>query len=257
MYNESIILCLNKAHIQSWKTKKYSYLKIDRPDHGLLYLLGGEITYRFKEGEINLKPGDIVYLPKGSNYDALFSAPKTEVTDFLINFDLLSEKSVFDFDVPALLFSDSRKTIKNDFAELTRAYSDGKSSLLCQALLYKCVYSVFSAYKAQNTNKETKELYEIAAVLSSDFKISIGEITHLFNISRSTLQKKFYGFFGCSPSQYRIERQIEKAKTLLEATDAPIKEIALKSGFYDTAYFYKVFKKHTLVTPLEYRGRSL
>ena len=61
---------------------------------------------------------------------------------------------------------------------------------------------------------------------------------------------------GSSPVEYRTKKRIEKAKLLLETTDIPIKEIVEMLGFYDAAYFYKVFEKSTSLTPKQYRDKS-
>ena len=39
--------------------------------------------------------------------------------------------------------------------------------------------------------------------------------------------------------------------------DVPIGEVAEKCGFLDTKYFNRVFKKHTNMTPSEYRKFKL
>ena len=55
------------------------------------------------------------------------------------------------------------------------------------------------------------------------------------------------------PVEYRSKKRLKKAKLLLETTDMPIKEVSDSLGFYDIAYFYKVFKKTFAITPKEYR----
>lgn len=46
------------------------------------------------------------------------------------------------------------------------------------------------------------------------------------------------------------------AKTQLKITDIPVKEIALSLGFNNLSFFNKYFKKHTGITPQEYRRRE-
>ena len=79
-------LFLKKCIYQVWTTKKYSYENIKRPDYGLLYLLSGKINYTFDDNIIELKAGDIIYLPKGSNYVVDFNIQDGIVEDFLINY---------------------------------------------------------------------------------------------------------------------------------------------------------------------------
>ena len=49
---------------------------------------------------------------------------------------------------------------------------------------------------------------------------------------------------------YRIDRAVE----LLQQTDIPVREIAVRVSYTDANYFTKVFKRHLGVTPTEYRN---
>lgn len=51
---------------------------------------------------------------------------------------------------------------------------------------------------------------------------------------------------------YRIDRAVE----LLQQTDIPVREIAVRVGYTDANYFTKVFKRHLGVTPTEYRNHN-
>lgn len=47
--------------------------------------------------------------------------------------------------------------------------------------------------------------------------------------------------------------RIENAKRLLASTNLPILNVAEQTGFNNQAYFTKVFKKATDISPLQYR----
>lgn len=68
------------------------------------------------------------------------------------------------------------------------------------------------------------------------------------------LSKLFKKNTGSSLMDYVTKVRIERAKELLERTVLPISEIAIETGYSNTAYFTKMFKKYTNgVTPREYR----
>ena len=48
--------------------------------------------------------------------------------------------------------------------------------------------------------------------------------------------------------------RIEHAKRLLRDPNYKILQIAQESGFHDTRYFAKIFKKNVGITPSEYRN---
>ena len=56
---------------------------------------------------------------------------------------------------------------------------------------------------------------------------------------------------GCS--EYITLKRIEKAKHLLETTEKNIYTIAEESGFKDTNYFIRTFKKLEGITPNKYK----
>ena len=50
--------------------------------------------------------------------------------------------------------------------------------------------------------------------------------------------------------------RVNRAKFMLRTYGMTLKEIAAKCGFSDTAYFCRVFKKISKVTPTTYRGQN-
>ena len=50
--------------------------------------------------------------------------------------------------------------------------------------------------------------------------------------------------------------QRNRAVELLQQTDIPVREIAVRVGYTDANYFTKVFKRHLGVTPTEYRNHN-
>ena len=80
------ILALESCHHHRWHFGRYSYLEAPRPDCGLLLVLRGGIRYISREIVLDVKPMELVWLPKGSRYEARFQ-PDTE--DLLLNFRIL------------------------------------------------------------------------------------------------------------------------------------------------------------------------
>ncbi len=71
--------------------------------------------------------------------------------------------------------------------------------------------------------------------------------------SLSTFNRNFKREIGISPMRYLEEVRIVKAKLLLRRVDIPLTDIALSCGFGSGAYFATIFKKHTGLTPTDYR----
>ncbi len=59
-----------------------------------------------------------------------------------------------------------------------------------------------------------------------------------------------------SPMQYIISLRITSAMNLLDNTGYNITQIASAVGYENTQYFHRLFKKHTGMTPSEYKKRN-
>jgi AraC family transcriptional regulator len=70
-----------------------------------------------------------------------------------------------------------------------------------------------------------------------------------FHFSRAFKQS-----MGMNPTNYIAERRIERAKELLNETELPISEIALRSGFSSQSHFTRSFRRVAGSTPKDFRA---
>jgi len=72
-------------------------------------------------------------------------------------------------------------------------------------------------------------------------------------MSTSHFHKQFKNTLGISPIDYINSERIKFAKKLIkESKNLRISEIAYKSGFNNTSYFNRQFKKHEMITPTQF-----
>lgn len=81
--------------------------------------------------------------------------------------------------------------------------------------------------------------------------LTIQELSDEFGLVAPYLSKLFKSYKGMTPTRYIQSLKIEKAKELLHKK-LLVKDIAEMLGYYDSAYFSKVFKKVEGVYPSEY-----
>ena len=103
-------------------------------------------------------------------------------------------------------------------------------------------------------NKVTDILSYIDQNLSE--KISLNDICEKVNLSKYYMCRKFKNSVGMTVMEYIEFSRISKAKELLINTDETISETAIKTGFDSAAYFSKIFKAHTGMTPTNYKKIS-
>ncbi len=67
--------------------------------------------------------------------------------------------------------------------------------------------------------------------------------------------RRFKVSAGRLPGAYIQMLRVSAARELLERGAASIRAVCSKAGYEDIAFFRSVFKRHTGMTPAEYRGR--
>ena len=82
---------------------------------------------------------------------------------------------------------------------------------------------------------------------------TLKDLSKRLDISESLISHKFKSETGKSVIEYKIEKQLSEASSLLKITDMTIIEISFAVGFSNTSYFTKQFKKRYGITPKEYR----
>ena len=82
---------------------------------------------------------------------------------------------------------------------------------------------------------------------------SLSDYAQQLNVSKEHLRKVVKRCTGKSPLEWINEARILESKSLLFNTDLTINEIALRVGVEDPAYFSRLFKKNTDMTPVQYR----
>ncbi|MFV0378769.1 MAG: helix-turn-helix domain-containing protein [Mangrovibacterium sp.] len=84
-------------------------------------------------------------------------------------------------------------------------------------------------------------------------EIEVNRLAEMTCISKDHFTRVFKSVTGVPPSEFIILKRIEKAKLLLLTTDNSLGEICSQTGFNTTAYFCRLFKKYTNLTPVGYR----
>lgn len=104
-----------------------------------------------------------------------------------------------------------------------------------------------------NTTNSTilKVIQYVKANYQTDLKLEM--LGNLFNCNSAYLGKKFREYTGVPFNTYLDIIRIEQAKNMLLTTNLKIYEISKLVGYSNTDYFYLKFKKHTNMTPKEFK----
>lgn len=86
--------------------------------------------------------------------------------------------------------------------------------------------------------------------------LSLNLLAEQCRTTTSYLSRLFKESFGINFVDYLNQYRIEKAKELLLTTDKPVKEISMTTGFNSQQNFIRVFKKHTGMTPGQFKSQE-
>lgn len=133
---------------------------------------------------------------------------------------------------------------------------DALADLTLQELLVRIIQT--QTAKSIDTNKLTDKNNPMVPVLEY-IRANIRESINLRELSDKACMSptSFYRYFkrelGMSPIEFILNEKIKQAKQLLKDPNVQINEVSYASGFEDSNYFIRIFKKYEGVTPKQYQ----
>jgi transcriptional regulator GlxA family with amidase domain len=93
--------------------------------------------------------------------------------------------------------------------------------------------------------------------LATHFSVAtpVDDMVRRSALPERSFKRRFTRATGMAPISYVQRLRVEEGKRRLERTDDPIDEIAWKVGYEDPAFFRRLFKRVTDITPSTYRRR--
>lgn len=83
---------------------------------------------------------------------------------------------------------------------------------------------------------------------------SLNTLAQMVGVHPVTLAREFRRHFRCTIGAYVRQLRIEAACEELSYSETPLSLIATNAGFYDQSHFANTFRRHTGMTPTQYRA---
>ena len=122
--------------------------------------------------------------------------------------------------------------------------------------LYEAIYQfLLSRYRREPQDREIERLKNrlIQSFTDPEFPVAAMMEESFYNVDH--LRRRFKQATGFTPLEYLTELRIEHAKRLIRENHLPhhsMGEIAAMSGYLDSHYFSRVFRRKTGLSPTEY-----
>ena len=238
------------------------------------YVIDGTKYYSVNNQELKVSRNEYLILnnskittdaKKGTKGLSLFLSPKliSEIAHFTIGHD----SSLRFLEV---IHRNSNQKIKNYLDRIVYLYENERSTLNQQMdslfialseLIVQEQVSIDGSFGRLNVVRHNtkRELYKSVTkakeYLNDNFRdnISLNILSADIGISKYYLHRLFKEINGKTPFEYLTRVRLENAKGKLRYSKDSIFEIAISSGFDNTAYFSNVFKKHIGVSPTQFR----
>lgn len=151
----------------------------------------------------------------------------------------------------------------NQYINNLISYFDTPEELTESFLIHKLKEIILLLLDTENAPQVQGIMSNLFEVKTFEFKevikahicspLSIQDLANLTNMSLSSFKKTFKEVYNDTPNNYLINKRIEKVKTLILKSNAPLTHIAYDCEFKTLAHMSRVFKTKYGVSPSEYR----
>ena len=87
--------------------------------------------------------------------------------------------------------------------------------------------------------------------------VGVQQLADMVYVSKSYLSRAFKQKTGLSLMEYLNSLRMEAAKAMLAASDMHTDEIAYRTGYHSTKFFYRAFRAYTGMSTREYRKNGI
>lgn len=114
----------------------------------------------------------------------------------------------------------------------------------------------FMIFRGQREHEDHAVL-KVQEFLEKNFeeRITVETLSDKFSLGRRTLERRFKKATHNTVMEYMQRVKVEAAKQELERGHKNVSEVMFEVGYSDTKAFRDVFKKHTDMSPIEYRKK--
>lgn len=250
-------------------------------DARLFYVVEGYGKIKVNSDLYEMSENSLLIVNSGIPYHIL--TPESSIKYIQINFDFTQKSASCFQPVTPVAIENFSKEMLLDFIEFEDSFLlsnvlyikkiDGIYNKLSaiineysQKLLYynqkaghilaECIFDCLRHTELGDISSENIIQNEILMYIHTHYneKLTNDSIAKIFGYHPNYVSALIKQMTGLPLHKYIIQARLEKAANLLVNSKLSVNEIAVLSGFYDTAYFSGYFKKHFGITPSKYRN---
>lgn len=256
---------VHAAHSHHPEGSRYTAPSLSPHDY-LVLTLRGTPVYGRPPIRLPLEPGTLLHLPMGAPDADWVNPGPGEWEALWTQFSMRAEWRIW-WSYPAHASQGSlvhltprlARRLENRFRELLRLgnrpapFRVEAQMNLIERILLDCVTELPPPRKLED-ERMARALRFLEENL--DREIGIPELCEEVGLSRARLTHLFKETYRRPPMMLLEKLRLDAAANLLVATRHPISEIAPRCGFRDPLYFSRRFRRHSGLSPSEYREKN-
>lgn len=217
--------------------------------------LSGKTDIFYDGKKYDFYQNTILYLPKETNpnieyYKTIITSGESLCLFFNSEYKLPDKP---------FIIKCSNYQIKDTFLKLHKTYNKERyNTLKIMSLFYELLSIIDSVM--HNTDAYTNVFFKATEYMKqhiTDKYINFNDIAVLCGMSSDYFRHKFCYTYKIPPLQYFNKLKTDYIKDLMHQNKYSLKDIAIMTGFTDYNYFSRFFKKHTGISPSEYKNSYL
>ncbi len=225
----------------------------------ICFVLKGAFTEMWRGGSIACTRSTLKITPAGERHRNQFS--RGDVRGLLIEADGMQVEAI----QPYAAVLDERVTSQGGLlaAIAWRIYEemrrmDAIAPLAIEGLLLELVASASRIRERHAGSRRPRWLEDARDRIHSELaaRPSLTGLAESVGVHPVTLARAFRRSLGCTVGEYVRGLRIERAAHQLTSTDLSLAEIALAVGFADQSHFSNLFRRHTGLSPFQFRRAS-
>ena len=222
------------------------FTELPRPFHTFAYVQAGRLECITAEGKLTATEGDVLFIPHRQRYLLWWKGEYSATLSchFLLppGLDPTEEKQI------------PLQKVQAPETEETFAFLTQEHGLEAMGRFYLLCHNLFERMECSALPPVDGRIRKAMQYLQQEYRspVTVEQLAAVANMSPSRFFALFKKETGVPPMVYKNQLAVQHAALML-AGEESVEEIAAETGFASAAYFRRVFKAVTGVSPREYR----
>lgn len=231
--------------------------------HEILYMYDIDATLITEKDNVDIKPGDLVIIPKETFHQFILRNPETywrSCFHFTVSEGLNELIDACTEEIRILNTPEIAKLMEQIPTALDGSFSKAEQSIYVTALFTQMLLEIKRnlQYSVVLKSRDRDSLiYKSLAYINDNYRehIDLDSIANALSVSSSTLSHRFKEELNISVRKYILRKRMIYAHRLLRS-GIPATEACEKSGYTDYVAFYRAYKRFYGVTPGDTKARQ-